>query len=169
LNVLKKILKNDLILSIIIFGELLVIVAAYFGINPAESSAVSSEIRGTTLHFFLGITCIPAIFLGLIPTIVFHHSEYVYAISILSIQAILYGFIGAFLAYFIKRKIFSLLILFMSSIGSGYFLFYISKKIMSNSAHFKHFHFELPYLVLTLIILVSSIYMMMRVARKKPI
>jgi len=169
LNVLKKILKYDLILSVIIFGELLVTVAAYFGINPAESSAVSSEIRGTTLHFFLGITCIPAIFLGLIPTIIFHHSNYVYAISILIIQAVLYGFIGAFLAYFIKRKTFSLLILFISIIGSGYFLFYLSKKIMSNFAQFQYFHFELPYLVLTLIILVSSIYMIINIARKKPI
>lgn len=167
MNVLKKILKNDLVLSVILFGELLVVVGAYFGVNPVESSAVSSEIRGTNLHIFLLLTATPASFLGVVTTnMIYPHSGYVIAASTLIIQAILYGLIGALLALFIKRKIFSIMILFITSIGSGYFLFYILTIIMPKFINSWNTSYELRYLVVTLIILFSSVYMLISTSRK---
>ena len=49
-----------------IIGVMLLCLALYFGVNPADGSVVNPLVRGTWIHIFLFVTTVPALMVLLI-------------------------------------------------------------------------------------------------------
>lgn len=168
----KNIFHNDLIFGVIIIGEFLLLLTGYFNINPAESSVVSSSIRGTTYHWILLISCFPAMIAGLVicpnyqPSII---QSIFCAISIVSVQAIVYGMLGYAFSRLMNTQKISNWLMALVGIGSGYFFAFIMFDLILHRGIHSISVGMFIYMLEILLIPISSFYLIVRARKRKSI
>ena len=99
-----KWLRPDIISAVfVIVGAVLLILTIKFRVNPVEGSVVNPAIRGTTLHYILLFTTMPAWIAGESLSNISFKDSYEFAIALMFIfQVLLYLFLGKVVSFLVS-------------------------------------------------------------------
>jgi hypothetical protein len=95
--------RPDIISSVfVIVGIVLISLTVAFRVNPAEASVVNPAVLGTTLHYILLFTTMPAWIAGVLLSGMLYKSSYEFAVGLMFLcQVLLYHFLGKIVSFLV--------------------------------------------------------------------